>query len=261
MKRLRLVWFLSLLIASASCEDVIDVETPSEEPRLVIDGLIPVDNSQSFLPVRVQVTLTDNFFGEIPVTDLENIVIFIEEYDEGLLARTTSSTLAEETPGSGIYTPDPTFMDDQRIPTIVTERERVVFKLLVNHRGRRYFAETTYVPAVPIISVLAGRGKLFSEDDTEVIVTIADDPRRQNYYIFDFDFNEFLVTDDEFYNGQLFQFSYFYDRQFESGTDIEVKILGADKELSQLYGSTYTAEWRPSGSVSNSYCDHTRKRL
>ncbi len=217
-----------LLILLTGCEDVIDVETPTEEPRLVVDGLIRVDESESFLPVEIKVSLTDNFFGEVPVTSLENILIIYEEYDEGQLANIGTSTLAEIEPGTGIYRPDPTFMDDQRIPTVVTLRDEVIFNLLITHNGRRYFAETSYVPTVPLISALQGRGKLFSDDDTEVIVTFTDDPMSENYYVFDFDFDEFLVTEDEFYQGQLFQFSYFYDRQFDSGTEIEVSILGAD---------------------------------
>ena len=214
-----------------ACEDVIDVETPTETPRLVVDALIRVDESESFLPVEVKVTLTDNFFNESPVTDLDNIIIIYEEYDGGLLANTGTSTLAEVAPGTGIYAPDPTFMDDQRIPSVVTLREEVIFNLIIEHRGRRYFAETSYVPTVPLFSVLQGRGKLFSDDDTEVIVTFSDDPLTENYYIFDFDFDEYLVSDDRFYQGQLFQFSYFYDRQFEPGTEITVKILGADQNF------------------------------
>ena len=220
---------LILLVLCTACEDVIEVDTPTDDPRLVVEALIRVDDTESFLPVRVKVSLTNNFFEEIPVTDLESIIIIYEEYEDGVIAFTGSSTLAEVAPGTGIYEPDPDFFDDQRIPTIVIFAERVVFNMLISHEGKTYFAETEYVPAVPIISVQQGNGTFFGEDDTELIVLFADDPTRANNYVFDFDFNEYLVTDDEFYSGQLFQFSYFYDRQFESGTEIEVSILGADQ--------------------------------
>ena len=219
---------LAAMFLITSCEEVIEVETPTEDPRLVVNGLIRVDQTESFLPVEVRVSLTDNFFGENPATDLESIIIIYEEFEDGVSAGTGTSTLAQVEPGTGIYVPDPNFMDDQRIPTIVTFSEKVVFSLIIEHQGRRYFAETSYVPAVPIISVQQGKAKLFSDDDTELIVLFADDPSRANNYVFDFNFNEFLVTNDEFYQGQLFQFSYFYDRQFEPGTEIEVSILGAD---------------------------------
>ena len=220
--------FFSMILC-ISCEDVIEVDTPTDDPRLVVEALIRVDDNESFLPVQVKVSLTNNFFEEIPVTDVENIIIIYEEFEDGVIAFTGSSTLAEVAPGTGIYEPDPDFMDDQRIPTIIIFAERVVFNMIINHQGRTYFAETEYVPSVPIISVQQGNGKFFSEDDTELIVLFADDPTRNNNYVFDFDFNEYLTTDDQFYQGQLFQFSYFYDRQFDPGTEIEVSILGADQ--------------------------------
>ena len=217
------------MILCISCEDVIEVETPTDDPRLVVEALIRVDDNESFLPVRVKVSLTNNFFEEIPVTDLENIIIVYEEFEDGVIAFTGSSTLAEIEPGTGIYEPDPNFMDDQRIPTIVIFAERVVFNMIIRHQGRTYFAETEYVPSTPIISVQQGNATFFGEDDTEIIVLFADDPTRDNNYVFDFDFNEYLTTDDQFYQGQLFQFSYFYDRQFEPGTEIDISILGADQ--------------------------------
>ena len=217
------------MILCMSCEDVIEVETPTDDPRLVVEALIRVDDTESFLPVRVKVSLTNNFFEEIPVTDLENIIIVYEEFEDGVVAFTGSSTLAEIEPGTGIYEPDPNFMDDQRIPTVVIFAERVVFNMIIRHQGRVYFAETEYVPSTPILSVQQGNRKFFSEDDTELIVLFSDDPSRDNNYVFDFDFNEFLTTDDQFYQGQLFQFSYFYDRQFEPGTEIEISLLGADQ--------------------------------
>ena len=222
------IFGLATALLFISCEEVVEVETPTEEPRLVVNGLIRVDQTESFLPVEVRVSLTDNFFGETPATDLESIIIIYEEFEDGVSSGTNTSTLAEIEPGSGIYVPDPNFMEDQRIPTVVTFSEKVVFSLIIEYRGRRYFAETSYVPTVPIISAQQGKAKLFSDEDTELIVLFADDPSRANNYVFDFDFNEFLVTNDEFYQGQLFQFSYFYDRQFEPGTEIEVSILGAD---------------------------------
>jgi len=103
--------------------------------------------------------------------------------------------------------------------------------LIINHEGKKYFAQTKYVPTVPIDSIVQGTGTLFDGDETEAIVTFMDNPDRDDFYVFDFDFGEYLVTEDEFYKGQEFQFSYFYDRTFESGTEIEISILGADEEF------------------------------
>ncbi|MEX0289385.1 MAG: DUF4249 family protein [Flavobacteriaceae bacterium] len=213
-----------------NCEDVVDIDTPSEPPRLVVEALIRVDETAPFIPIEVKVSLTDNFFGTVPVTELERILILVESYDEdGILTGVGDAILTESVPGSGIYVPDQTYTDE-RIPTSAINFD-LNYILIITHEGRRYFAQTRYVPAVPITSVAQGSGTLFDEDETEVIVSFKDDPDADNFYIFDFDFNEFLVTEDEFYQGQDFEFSYFYDRKFESGKNIEISILGADKPL------------------------------
>lgn len=231
MRLTGLTYIILTMLIFTSCEEVIEVETPSESPRLIVEGLIRVDQSEPFLPVRIKVSLTDNFFGEIPVTNLDNILISYQEIEDGVISFSGSSTSAEIAPGTGIYEPDPDFFDDQRIPTVVTFAEETVFNLLISHQGRRYFAETRYVSSVPIISAQQGNATFFGEDDTEIIVLFADQPNKDNNYIFDFAFNEYLVTSDEFYKDQLFQFSYFYDRQFEPDTEIEITLMGADRNF------------------------------
>ena len=99
----------------------------------------------------------------------------------------------------------------------------------MRHEGRLYIAATKYVPTTPINSIYQGTGTLFDEDETEVVVNFTDDPERNVYYLFDFSFGEYLVTEDDFYQGQEFEFSFFYDQQFFPGTIIEISILGTDQ--------------------------------
>lgn len=220
---------LALFIVLVSCEDVIEVELPTTQQRLNVNALIRVDISQAFIPIEVKVSLTNNFFEEIPITEAESIVILAEEFDEdGVVINFRSSSLSEKEPNSGIYIPDPNFSSDQRLPTNILGKN-ILFSLLIRHDGRAYLAQTRYVPTVPIDTILQGNGTLFEGDETEVIVTFTDDFERDDFYLFDFDFNEFLVTEDKFYPGQQFQFSYFYDRTFESGRQIDISILGVDE--------------------------------
>ena len=215
----------------ASCEDVIEVEVPTGETRLIVDGLIRVDTTQTFVPVAIKVSETSGFFDEIPVASLESIIIIYEKIEDGLVVLTASSSLAELTPGSGIYEPDPTFDSEQRIRVADIIDGDWLFSLIIRHEGRRYIAQTRYVPSAPIDNLEQGTGTLFEGDETEVLVTFTDDPDRDNFYLFDFDFDEFLVTEDEFYQGQQFEFSYFYDREFEPGREIEISIMGADQQF------------------------------
>ena len=222
------IYLLAILVLNVSCEEVIEVEVPNEEPRLVVDGLIRVNIDEPYIPVEVKLSLSSDFFNNNTPTSAESVLIQYDEYEDGTIINSFFSNLAELEPGSGIYTPDPNFSSDQRIPTSILDRN-LVFNLLIRHEGRLYLATTEYVPAVPIDSVIQGDGTLFNDDETEIIITFTDDPDRDSFYLFDFSFSEFLVTEDEFYKGQQFSFSYFYDQIFEPNTEIEIGLMGADQ--------------------------------
>ncbi len=222
--------FLFLILAALciGCEDVIDVDITEQETRLVVDGLIRVDLIQQYIPIEIKLSLSGNFFEENIPTSAESVSIVYEELDGDVVVNTSSSNLAETTPGSGIYIPDPNFSSDQRIPTSVLQRN-LIFTLYVRHEGRLYIASTRFVTVAPINSIQQGTSTLFGDNETEVIVNFTDPPEADNYYLFDFDFQEYLVTEDEFYQGQEFEFSFFYDQSFESGTVLEISILGVDQ--------------------------------
>ncbi len=229
------ICLLVVLVLNVACEDVIDVEVPTEEPRLIVDALIRVDIDESFIPVEVKLSLSSNFFNDNTPTSAESVLIQYDEYEDGVIINSLISNLAELQPGSGIYTPDPDFSSDQRIPTSILDRN-FVFNLLIRHEGRLYLATTEYVPAVPIDSAIQGEGILFNDDETEIIVTYTDDPERDSFYLFDFSFSEFLVTEDKFYKGQQFSFSYFYDQIFEPNMEIEIGLMGADQTFFNYMG-------------------------
>ena len=232
MKRL-LTLFIAMIFFTA-CEDVIDVETQPEPPRLVVNGLVRVDTTQQFIDVRIQVTETDDFFNENTVTELERAVILPGRVDPEALSGVSfgrSRVLVESEPGTGIYIPSfvPGSTDD-RLTTDGLSPESV-FLLIIDHKGRRYAAQTPYVPTVPIENLEQGDETLFDEDDTEIQITITDAQDTENYYVFDFGEGDFLALDDQFIDGQQFEFSYFVERDLEPGEELEVSILGADLEF------------------------------
>ena len=213
------------------CEDVIDVDLPEQETRLVVNGLLRVDIGQEFLNVEVRMSETSNFFEENQPTQVESAAIIYGVLDEfGDIVDPAFSNLAEVDPGSGIYVPDPNFTSDQRIRT-VDIGPGVVFFLQITDNGRNYFARTEYASTVPINSLVQGDETLFDEDDIEVIVSFTDVLNEENYYVFDFGFGEFLAIDDQFIDGQDFEFSYFYDSNVQPGQEISVSILGATQDF------------------------------
>ncbi len=225
--------FITLFLLFLGCQDVINVELPETESRLVIDAIIRIDRTQEFVPVEVKVTETSGFFEANTPAELESAIIFYGIPVEGapeLFEQVFWSNLAEVDPGSGVYVPDPSFSSDQRIRTN-TIQPGFAFQLIIEHKGRRYLAFTPYSPSVPLDNLEQGDETLFDEDGKELVVTFTDVPNEKNYYVMDFDFGEFLGIDDQFFDGQQFEFSYFYEKELVAGDQVDVGILGADQEF------------------------------
>lgn len=241
----RSVIFLVLILLSSACQDVIEIEVPTTESRLIVDALIRIDINDELIPFEIKVTKTNSFFEEIPVTSLEKMVLIIKIIDENGSPQTGLSTFSESEPDTGIYIPDPC-CDINEIYTSILEYDPL-FTLIIEHEGKKYFAESRYTPVVPIEKIEQGDNTLFGENETEVIVTFTDTPNQSNFYLFDFSFDKYLLTDDKFYEGQQFTFSYFYDQEFKSGNQIDISILGVDKAFSDYMDQLLTQSEEPQG--------------
>ena len=60
--------FILIILATLffSCEDVVDIDVPEGEPRLIIDAIVRVDTTEAFTEVRVIVKETNSFFESLP---------------------------------------------------------------------------------------------------------------------------------------------------------------------------------------------------
>jgi len=214
-----------ILTLYTSCEDVIDVDVPENEPRLIIDALVRVDTSQAFTPLRIRVSRTASFFDDIQSAQINQISITNNNTSEFVI-------LTEDPNEPGIYVPIPIMgsvpLNGDAVSTdfLISGDELV---MTVNDNNDIIVAFTRFVPTVAIDSVEQGDGILFDEDDTEVIITFTDAADREDFYVFDLDFGEFITTEDTFYQNQQFQFSFFYDNDLQPGQEINISILGADE--------------------------------
>lgn len=215
MKKLMIIIFLT--ISFLSCQDVIEIDIPSENPRLIIDAIIRVDTSLLYQTVRVKVSLTDSFFGKVAVTDLKQITITNMDMENSFV-NPNFVVLLEVAPG--IY--------EKGVSNSFLTQGELIFQ--VDHEDQLYLASTHYVPAVPIDTLIQGDGTQ-NKDQTEIITTFTDKPDRDDFYLFDFDFNEFFLSKDVFYRGEQFQFSYLYDTVLEPGQEVDISILGIDRSF------------------------------
>jgi len=213
--RVLLLFCFALMI---SCEDVITVDPPAEDPRLSVDALIRIDASKLITTAVVKVGTTSSFFGEFEPTDLDQISIINEDYPSNGLDLNVIPLL-KTGPGEYSGSKNTDFFTSGRLT------------LTLEHEGQRYIAETTYAPSVPFESLQQGNGTLFTGDETEILLTFLDTPDQTDFYLFDFSFDEYLVSEDTFYPGQRFQFSYFYEDGLESGQEIDISILGIEERF------------------------------
>ncbi len=74
MKRLLIILSVLSLIWS-SCQEVITVELPNQEPKLIVDALIRIDTTSSSTLVTVSIRQTSDFFGEISPVSVDQITM------------------------------------------------------------------------------------------------------------------------------------------------------------------------------------------
>ncbi|TLP81245.1 DUF4249 family protein [Maribacter sp. ACAM166] len=219
MKRILLL--LLTLAFFVSCEDVIEIELPTETPRLTVDAIIRIDTTQNFTTASIRIGLSSSFFDENQTTEIEQVMILNPDYVPLGPLDANFILFSETDPGIYEGTKNTGFFTSGELQLYIEVDEEV------------YYANTRYVSSVPIDSLEQGNETLFSGDEKEVIVTFTDKENRDDFYILDFDFNQYLVTEDEFYQGQAFVFSYFYDidLQLDADSTINISLLGADESF------------------------------
>lgn len=211
MKKLR--YILGLLVMGfglSSCEDVIDVDLPQSEPRLVVDALIRVPADEDYFPVSVRLTTTAPF-DAVDVPRVSGATVFLT---------TKSKSYRLNDAGDGIYLGE--------VPkNIITTQE---MQLDIVYKEEQYTASTRMISTVPIDSLYQGSGTLFSGEETEIIVNYTDPAPSRDFYLFYLDFDFYLLSEDSFYQGNSFSFSYFYE-DLEANQQVNIEILGVDKSF------------------------------
>ncbi len=200
-----------------SCEEVVDVDVPEAEPRLVVEATF----NRFFEPTRtrsegiVKLSLSAPFFAdeippalgaEVRISDpVNNITYNFEDFES-----------------DGNYFSN--FVPDFDIP----------YTLTIVYEGETYESTTEMMPTGTLMSAVQGDNTLFDDDEKEVIITLQDDPERRNFYLLDLDVGNFLIEDDEFYNGNNYEFSYFYE-DLNIGDELIITAFGVEERFAQFF--------------------------
>lgn len=216
MKNVRRIIILLVLVTSFGCEDVIEVDLPTEDPRLIVDAIVRINIDNPTTLVTIKVAETNSFFETLPPASLQQVTMSnLDNPGSG-----DSGILLEIEPNSGIYQKS---FDTQQL---MEDR----WFLQIDFENEIYVANAQFNATTPFDSVVEGNNPIF-DGDTEVVITFTDEPDVENFYLFDFDFDDYLVTLDEFYDGQQFEFSYYYDNELVTGDEINISIMGIDEPL------------------------------
>ena len=216
----RIAFFFTVVLF-ISCEEVIDVDLPTTEPQLVVDAQIGFNqnNGDPLSFGQVTLTLTSPFFAE-DTPPAENAVVRLIDEETG-----ASFSLIED--AIGVF--------NDGFPNLQFDRD---YTLEIVYEGEIYRATEQLIPTGTIDSAEQDDGFLFDEEEeTEVVITFSDVPDERNYYLFSFGFDNFLVTDDEFYQNSNLTFSYFYE-DVEPGDLLTISLLGISKEFATFVDLT-----------------------
>lgn len=207
MKNIFILICVGFLIAS--CEEVIQLDLPTESPRLVVEASLKMTPNES-ITQEIKLSLSGPFYQEenlivseatLELIDLSNNIVHEFEYDY------THQIYSLQ------YTPN--FDIEYKIRIIYEDEvyESTVEQLMYS---------------APIDTIVQGNNTLFGGDEKEVVISFSDNEERDDYYLFDLGENLYLATKDEFYQGNVFTFSYFYD-ELIAGDEINIKIMGIDE--------------------------------
>ncbi|MFS4492103.1 DUF4249 family protein [Maribacter sp. 2308TA10-17] len=216
----RIFGILLIIIYITGCEDVVDIDTPVTPPRLYIDAVVRLDETSAVTTIQVKAGTTSSFFNEVEPAELTNVSLIGVGYEPTSALDLNIVVFSEVS--AGVYE------GSKSTNFFISSSE---LQLFIEHEGQRYLARTQYVPSSPITNLEQGNETLFSGNETEVKVAFVDNGDSNDFYLFDLDFGDYLVTEDEFYQGQTFEFSYFYDDKVKVGSEINISLLGVDEQF------------------------------
>ena len=215
MKNLKYLLILFSVMLT-SCEEVIDLELPTTEPRLVIDASIKWFKGTEGNEQSIKLSLSAPFYDtEIPPASGASVEI----------EDTTGNIYSfDEIGNSGIYTNSnfQPILDQEYTLTIIYEGETYVGSEIL-----KSVAEITYVE-----QNLEGG---FTGEDIELKAYFTDPADEENYYFFEYIpdamiLPSFDVYNDEFINGNLF-YGFYLEPDISIGDQVTIRSHGISQRF------------------------------
>nr|WP_322626235.1 DUF4249 domain-containing protein [uncultured Flavobacterium sp.] len=213
MKKILYIFtLLSLLLTS--CEDVVDVDLTTAEPKLVVDASLDwAKGSDGNLQV-IKLSTTSSYYTETVPPALGAVV----SVSDGLGQLFTFTDVAN----NGQY--------------ICTDFAPVIgqtYTLTIVYEGETYKAVETLLKTPDIVNITQKSDGGFMGDQIEVRFYFQDNPDEQNNYLARIDapflaYPDYSTTDDEFTNGNM-MYGIISDEDLDVGQVVGIKLHSISK--------------------------------
>lgn len=216
MKNLKYISVLLITLFLMGCEDVIDVDLPTGEPKLVVDASLNWQLGSLGNEQVIKLSTTTGYY-EPTVPKVSGATVFVTNTDSNQVFDFI------ENPGTGEY--------------LCTTFEPVldaVYQLTVIADGQTYTATEKLMPVVPIDKIEQKEAP-FGDDSVEINVFFTDNGATDDFYMFRYITSfgavpNYGVSDDEFYQGNQFNDVYF-NEELKSGVSFDVTIFGVSEQF------------------------------
>lgn len=216
MKNLKYISVLLIAVFCMSCEDVIDVDLPTGEPKLVVDASINWQLGTTGNEQTIKLTTSTGYY-EPSVPKVSGATVFVTNTD------TNQVFDFVETAGTGEY--------------VCAVFEPVVdanYQLTVIVEGQTYTAAEKLTPVVPIDKIEQKEAP-FGDDSVEINVFFTDNGATDDFYMFRYDTSfgavpSYGVNDDEFFQGNQFN-DVFFNEELKPGASFDVTLYGVSEQF------------------------------
>ena len=214
MKTLKLI--LPLFFILISCEDLIEVDLKTENPRLVIDASINWKKGTSGNQQIIKLTLTSPYFNN-EINPANNAIVSITDQNNN-----TFNFIEEG--NTGFY------VCDNFNCSIGT-----IYILNISYQDEIYTAYETFKAVSSFDYVEQYEEAGFSGEDYEIKAYFTDPEDETNFYFFEFETDslsipELNVYEDRFTNGNQ-MFGYFSDEEVVQGNTITIRNYGVSESF------------------------------
>ncbi|MGY5848461.1 DUF4249 domain-containing protein [Salegentibacter sp. HM20] len=204
------IFILLIGFSLTSCEEVVQLDLETAEPRLVIEASIQWYKGSEGNHQIIKITKSTGFY-EDEIMGVEGAGVNIQnEYGE---------IFEFQDVGDGIY-----------LNSAFKPELNLGYTLFVEVEGEIYTAEERLIPVSEITRIEQSVRTGFGEDQIEIKAFYQDPPGEANYYLFTFS-NEktsLEIYEDEFTDGNEI-FGYFSNEDIKPGDEIIIEMAGISR--------------------------------